>query len=291
MQIIDSKSLQFLTFKLFSLYNLIIPYQISLKKLVDFSSTIQKGYFVENPYHNTAHIVDTMQAMHYLYFTANIRKYLKKGDILASFISNLIHDYEHPGYNNQFIVRTKHPLAIRYNDQSVLENHHLAASFTLLFSEDYNFLENLNFQSIYELRKIVITTVLNTDLSLHFNLLTELKIKLDKNFPSDTQDDKNLVISLALKISDMFKIVRSNSIKWMERMFEEFFKQGDMEKNLDLPVTKFMDRDNTNSEKAYLNYTEMVCKPLFATFLIMADDDIKKEVIENGIEKNKKSSD
>ena len=89
----------------------------------------------------------------------------------------------------------------------------------------------------------------------------------------------------------MFKIVRNNSMKWMERMFEEFFKQGDMEKNLDLPVTKFMDRDNTNREKAYVNYMEIVCKPLFATFLIMADDDIKKEVIENGIEKNKKNSD
>lgn len=174
------KSFQFLMFKFFSLYNILIPYQIPLPKLVDFCGTIQKGYFTENPYHNAAHIVDTLQAMHYLYFTANIRKYLKKGDILASFLANIIHDYEHPGYNNQFIVRTKHPLAVRYNDQSVLENHHLAASFILLFKEEFNFLENLTNKSMYELRKVIISTVLNTDLSFHFNLLTELKIKLDK---------------------------------------------------------------------------------------------------------------
>jgi hypothetical protein len=41
----------------------------------------------------------------------------------------LVHDFEHPGYSNQFVIRTKHPLAIRYSDRSVLENHHLAAAF------------------------------------------------------------------------------------------------------------------------------------------------------------------
>ena len=32
----------------------------------------------------------------------------------------------HPGLNNAFMVRTRSPLALRYNDQSVLEHHHLA---------------------------------------------------------------------------------------------------------------------------------------------------------------------
>jgi len=59
----------------------------------------------------------------------NIRKYLKKHDMLAVITACLIHDFEHPGYSNQFVIRTKHPLAIRYSDQSVLENHHLAAAF------------------------------------------------------------------------------------------------------------------------------------------------------------------
>lgn len=54
--------------------------------------------------------------MHYLFFTANIRKMMKKEDIFASFVANLIHDYEHPGYTNAFVIRTKHPLAMRYND-------------------------------------------------------------------------------------------------------------------------------------------------------------------------------
>ena len=61
-----------------------------------------------------------------------IVKILKKHDVFASFIGTIVHDYEHPGYSNQFIVRTKHPLATRYSDISVLENHHLAVAFKLI---------------------------------------------------------------------------------------------------------------------------------------------------------------
>ena len=42
-----------------------------------------------------------------------------------------------------------------------------------------------------------------------------------------------------------------------------------MEKVLDLPISKFMDKENTNSMKAYLNYINVVCKPLLTTFMIL----------------------
>ena len=59
--------------------------------------------------------------MHYLFNAGNMRNYFKLPDVFASFLANLIHDFEHPGYTNQFVIRTKHPLAIRYSDIQVLE--------------------------------------------------------------------------------------------------------------------------------------------------------------------------
>ena len=46
----------------------------------------------------------------------------------------LVHDYEHGGLNNDFLVKTAHPLAITYSDQSPLEHHHVAAA-TRVFLE------------------------------------------------------------------------------------------------------------------------------------------------------------
>ena len=45
------------------------------------------------------------------------------------------------GFPSGVCLQMKDPLAITYNDQSPLENHHLAASYRLLMRSHYNFLE------------------------------------------------------------------------------------------------------------------------------------------------------
>lgn len=120
---------------------------------MNYCNKVKKGYAEDNPFHNPTHIVDTVQAMHYLYFKANFKRFLKKEDIFTSYIANLVHDFEHPGYTNQFIVRTKHPLAIRYNDTSVLESHHLASSFRILQEEGCNIMENFTPETFQTVRK------------------------------------------------------------------------------------------------------------------------------------------
>ena len=214
--------------------------------------------------------------MHFMMKVGNVKKYLKQIDLFSAFTANLIHDYEHPGYSNAFVIRTKHPLAIRYSDFSVLENHHLAAAFTTMFDtgKKANIMENMSLELQKESRKTIINAVLNTDLSKHFTLLTELKTKLGNNFPSDSTEDRNLIVSVSLRIADAFKVARERSLfqKWMDYMFDEFFKQGDMEKQLELPISKFMDRENTNKEKAYANYLTVVSRPLFVAYLILVND-------------------
>jgi len=223
----------------------------------------------------------------------NLQAQLKKLDVFALYVSNIIHDYEHSGYSNQFIVRTKHPLAIRYSDTCVLENHHLASAFNIILKDDEaNILANLPIAMYREARRLIIEIILNTDMSKHFSLMTTLKTKLGTNFPTDAIKDRVLILSCALRTCDIFKVVRdgrSTFNTWMEQLFLEYFKQGDMERVLDLPISKFMDRENTHKEKAYLNYIQMVCRPMLTTFLIVIqDEEVNTAILKDGVDKNKK---
>ena len=49
---------------------------------------------------------------------------------------------------------------------------------------------------------MIIECVLNTDLSKHFMLLTELTTKLGKDFPTDSVEDRTLIMSMTLRTAD-----------------------------------------------------------------------------------------
>jgi len=71
---------------------------------------------------------------------------LKDTELFAVILGAIIHDFQHPGRNNAFEVATQSPLAINYNDISVLENHHLASAFRLLKDPETDILSGMTAQ-------------------------------------------------------------------------------------------------------------------------------------------------
>ena len=53
-------------------------------------------------------------------------------DTLVLLLSGAAHDMDHPGSNNMFETKRVTELAVLYNDQSVLENHHVASFFFMI---------------------------------------------------------------------------------------------------------------------------------------------------------------
>ena len=70
-------------------------------------------------------------------------------------------------------------LALMYNDESVLENHHLAVAFKLLQEDNCDIIANLSKKQRQTLRKMVIDMVLATDMSKHMSLLADLKTMVE----------------------------------------------------------------------------------------------------------------
>lgn len=46
--------------------------------------------------------------------------------VFSALVAAAAHDVDHFGRTNAYLIKVKHPLALLYNDRSVLENHHAA---------------------------------------------------------------------------------------------------------------------------------------------------------------------
>ena len=94
-------------------------------------------------------------------------------------MASSMHDVDHPGTTNQYLVATSSELALMYNDESVLENHHLAVAFKLLQLPECDILAGLSAKQRSSFRKMVIDMVLATDMSKHMSLLADLKTMVE----------------------------------------------------------------------------------------------------------------
>ncbi|KAG2437156.1 hypothetical protein HXX76_005823 [Chlamydomonas incerta] len=134
---------------------------------------LEAGY-VDNPYHSATHAADVLQTLHVIIHGAQLNvHYLDPLGLFAAYWAAIVHDYRHPGLTNDFLVATGHPLAIRYNDRSPLENHHVAASFAALRRPELDVLAALPPEARVAFRKQVIDMVLATDMKQHFALLSQ----------------------------------------------------------------------------------------------------------------------
>ena len=91
---------------------------------------VRRHYSTDNPYHNFQHCVDVAHATFLM--LVGVRHAVSDLECYALLLAALAHDLEHPGVNNSYLIKSKHPLAITYNDISVLENRHAACFFELV---------------------------------------------------------------------------------------------------------------------------------------------------------------
>ena len=116
---------------LFSNYYLLLA-DDSDTKIITFHNTIILLYSQDIPYHNHLHAADVTQSTHILLSSAALEEVFTPLEVLSAILASSIHDVDHPGVTNQYLVSTSSELAIIYNDESVLENHHLAVAFKLI---------------------------------------------------------------------------------------------------------------------------------------------------------------
>eukprot|EP01097_Dermamoeba_algensis_P004014 TRINITY_DN2689_c0_g2_i1.p1 TRINITY_DN2689_c0_g2~~TRINITY_DN2689_c0_g2_i1.p1 ORF type:complete len:450 (+),score=98.09 TRINITY_DN2689_c0_g2_i1:655-2004(+) len=260
-------------YDIFTKFQFASKFKFSDSKLKSLLREVEDGYHTSNPYHNNIHAADVTQAVFYFIATCGLSKYLSDLEIFAVLLASILHDYDHPGTNNTFHVKKGTTKAILYNDNSVLENHHLTQGWLLLTKDANNILSSLSPEDYVELRENVIKTVLATDMTHHFESLGRFKTKVaGAGVNANSREDRMMLMQMCVKAADISSATRPLKLaqEWALRVMAEFFNQGDLERESGLPISPFMDRTNTSIPKCQTGFIDYIVTPLYdawSTFL------------------------
>ncbi|XP_059483022.1 cAMP-specific 3',5'-cyclic phosphodiesterase isoform X5 [Neocloeon triangulifer] len=289
-----NRPLTAVTYTIFQERDLLKTFMIPSKTLVTLMMTLEDHYLKDVPYHNSLHAADVTQSTNVLLNSPALESVFTPLEIVAAIFAATIHDVDHPGLTNQFLINSSSELALMYNDESVLENHHLAVAFKLLQNEDCDIFVNLGKKQRQTLRKMVIDMVLATDMSKHMSLLADLKTMVETKKVAgsgvlllDNYTDRIQVLQNLVHCADLSNPTKPLALyrKWVDRIMEEFFVQGDKEREQNMDISPMCDRHSATIEKSQVGFIDYIVHPLWETWADLVHPDAQ-DILDN-LEENR----
>ncbi|XP_054912578.1 cAMP-specific 3',5'-cyclic phosphodiesterase 4B-like isoform X3 [Poeciliopsis prolifica] len=281
----NNRPLSCIMYAIFQERELLKTFRIPVDTFVTYLMTLEDHYHGNVAYHNSLHAADVAQSTHVLLSTPALDAAFTDLEILAALFAAAIHDVDHPGVSNQFLINTNSELALMYNDESVLENHHLAVGFKLLHQENCDIFQNLTKRQRQSLRKLVIDMVLATDMSKHMTLLGDLKTMVEtKKVTSsgvlllDHYTERIQVLKNIVHCADLSNPTKPLPLyrQWTERIMEEFFRQGDKERERGMEISAMCDKHTASVEKSQVGFIDYIVHPLWETWADLVHPDAQE---------------
>ncbi|XP_041369550.1 high affinity cAMP-specific and IBMX-insensitive 3',5'-cyclic phosphodiesterase 8B-like isoform X2 [Gigantopelta aegis] len=265
--------------------------------LTNWLQLIEATYHATNTYHNSTHAADVLHATAYFLQRDRSKQIFDQMDEVASLIAATVHDVDHPGRTNAFLVNASNDLAVLYNDLAVLESHHVALAFRLTEKDDsVNIFKCLSRENYRTMRQFVIDMVLATEMKQHFEHLSKFVNSINKNclrYDDDvsvssrssrestsvltqlsTPENRLLIKRMVIKCADVSNPVRPLSlcIEWAKRIAEEYCQQTDEEKARGLPVVMpVFDRKTCSIPKSQISFIDVFISDMFDAWDFFCD--------------------
>ena len=289
-------SFEFNVFDFYEKYKFTNPFTISSQILLqkydiiiysdsetvyNFLKALQEHYTQIAIYHTEKHAIDMLQTLFiYLYKSRVIDfLYLNKLDILSLLVAGVCHDVGHKGYNNDYQIKMYTDLAITYNDKSILENFHISETFKLLKNDKLNIFRNTSKNDFSYIRKRIIDMILATDMFYHSRIIALMKSRLENKNIKNGENSENIVknsgnnlfneqqeiLNYLIHIGDISHNTKKFEItyKWSLLLTEEFWRQGDEEKEKGFNVNFLYDRNNIDIGRNQVGFIKGIIVPSF----------------------------
>eukprot|EP00798_Chlamydomonas_sp_ICE-L_P003764 gene3764-13825_t len=240
---------------LFHVLGLFKKLPLSMTKVRQFMEAIETAYAKANPYHNATHASDVVQGIAcFLMMEKSIASKLTDLETLALVVAAIVHDVGHPGVTNAFHVTTNSDTSYCYHDNSVNENSHLFVAFKILSDPAYNFLTELPDTDFRYVRRLIINTVLSTDMSFHMGLLKSFPTTISLHGTDIDKWDCEARMQLLKYVLHAVDI--SNPGRPWERCLQ-------WAKNIGIPVSPLNNKSKANVVKSQQVFCDLFVKPTF----------------------------
>lgn len=265
-------------------YNLLFRYQMEEAALVKWIGAIEEQYN-KLDFHSWAHAFDVFQFIYASLTVGGGDQYFHFQDIMALLLGALAHDVGHMGLSNNFLMATQDKLATMYNDKSPLEAMHASIFFQTLQRPGLNFLSAMSPENFRSFRAKVIGSILATDMIQHFKLVDRLSMRVmqakqdnppivtkkgeDADDAMQCEGDVKLLVQAFMHMADQAHCVKPFYIhKHIVVLFEEeFFKQGDEERKLGMPISPLMDRSRHSAASSQTFHLSKVVLPFLTPWV------------------------
>ncbi|CAG9535406.1 unnamed protein product [Cercopithifilaria johnstoni] len=259
--------------KIFERWKIHETLKCSMDLITRWFDAIETYYRTVNPYHNATHAADVLQATSFFLDCPTVAHYVQESHATALLIAAAVHDLDHPGRGNAFLINTQQPLALLYNDQSVLENHHISLAFqlTLQSTNNINIFAALTREEFATLRQAAVEMVLATDMSRHFEYLTKFQ-QVVSNLKDHEENENNISLTICrmlIKCADIANPTREWKLceRWAMRIVKEYFDQTNEEREKGLPLTmELFDRNVCNIPLTQCGFIDMFAREAFTSW-------------------------
>lgn len=284
----NGNSLVTLMCHLFNVYDLVHHFHLDMVKLHRFLGMVQEDYHSQNPYHNAVHAADVTQAMYCYLKETKLAEQLSPLDIFLGLMAAAAHDVDHPGVNQPFLIKTQHHLASLYQNTSVLESHHWRSTVGML--RESGLLSHLPPDMSQDIEQQLGSLILATDMSRQNEFLLSFREHLD-NQSLDLQlaSHRHFILQIALKCADVCNPCRiwGLSRQWSERVCEEFYRQGDLERKFDLEISPLCDQQTDSVPAIQIGFISIIVEPLFKEWDRFTEASLLSQTMMGHLHKNK----
>lgn len=256
-----------------------------------------RGKYRAVPYHNFYHAVDVCQTVYHFLYEGGIASMLEPLECFVLLITALVHDMDHMGLNNSYHFKTESPLGIlsaASGNTSVLEVHHCNLAIELLDEPATNIFKGLGDVVRAKAVRLLVDCVLATDMAKHgeyVKMISTLVRGDDGSGTFDVENDKHRRLAMVhvTKAADISNVTKPFEISrlWGMSVTEEFYRQGDAEKEKGVEVLPMNDRSlRTELAKGQLGFIDFLARPYYLAITSELFPELKYAL--DGIDANKR---